>query len=188
MEDEVDRIVSRWKHVRPDLDTAPAEVLQRITRAYGLQSLSFNSVFARYGLTWGEHLVLAALRRAGPPYRMSPTTLFNAMMLSSGAMTNRLDRLEEMGLIGRLADPNDRRGRLVELTPKGLKLVDEAVVAHFANEDRLLEGLTARERATLAGLLKKMLLSEPFQALDPAAKASARRAPSSPARGSRSAR
>jgi DNA-binding MarR family transcriptional regulator len=188
MEDEVDRIVARWKRVRPDLDTRPAEVLQRITRAFGLQSISFNSVFARYGLTWGEHLVLAALRRAGPPYRMNPTTLFNAMVLSSGAMTNRLDGLETMGLIRRLPDPNDRRGRLVELTPKGLKLVDEAVAAHFANEDRLLQGLTDRERTTLASLLKKLLLSEPFQALDPAAKASARRAPSSPARGSRSAR
>jgi DNA-binding MarR family transcriptional regulator len=188
MEDEVDRIVARWKRVRPDLDTSPAEVLQRITRAFGLQSMSFNSVFARYGLTWGEHLVLAALRRAGPPYRMNPTTLFNAMVLSSGAMTNRLDRLEEMGLIRRLPDPNDRRGRLVELTPKGLKLVDESVAAHFANEDRLLQGLSDRERTTLASLLKKLLLSEPFQALDPAAKAASRRAPSSPARGSRSAR
>jgi DNA-binding MarR family transcriptional regulator len=187
VEDEVDRIVGRWKRVRPDLDTAPAHVLQRITRAYGLQSNSFNKVFARYGLSWGEHLVLAALRRAGPPYRMSPTTLFNAMMLSSGAMTNRLDRLEEMGLIRRLPDPDDRRGRLVELTPKGLKLVDESVVAHFANQEGLLKGLTAAERNTLAGLLKKLLLSEPFQALDPAVKASARRAPSSRARGSRSA-
>jgi DNA-binding MarR family transcriptional regulator len=174
VEDEVDRIVARWKRVRPDLDLSPAQVLQRITRASGLQTISFNSVFARYGLTWGEHLVLAALRRAGPPYRMSPTTLFNAMMLSSGAMTNRLDRLEEMHLIRRLPDPNDRRGRLVELTPKGLKLVDEAIVAHVENEDGLLEGLTAAERNTLAGLLKKLLLSEPFQALDPAAKATAR--------------
>ncbi|HYR93363.1 MAG TPA: MarR family transcriptional regulator [Methylomirabilota bacterium] len=188
MEDEVDRIVDRWRAVRPDLDTAPAHVLQRITRAYGLQSMSFNKVFGKYGLTWGEHLVLAALRRAGPPYRMSPTALFNAMMLSSGAMTNRLDRLEEMGVIRRLPDPNDRRGRLVELTPKGLRLVDEAVVAHFANEDRLLKGLTARERSDLAGLLKKLLLSEPFQELDPAAKAGARRAPSSPSRRSRTAR
>jgi DNA-binding MarR family transcriptional regulator len=188
MEDEVDRIVNKWKTVRPDLDTAPAHVLQRITRAYGLQSTSFNKVFARYGLTWGEHLVLAALRRAGPPYRMNPTTLFNAMMLSSGAMTNRLDRLEEMGLIRRLADPDDRRGRLVELTPKGLKLVDEAVVAHFANEDRLLGGLSAKERDTLAGLLKKLLLSEPFQELDPAAKVSSQRASRSASRRSRASR
>jgi DNA-binding MarR family transcriptional regulator len=185
MEDEVDRIVARWKAVRPDLDLSPAEVLQRITRAYGLQAISFNTVFARYGLTWGEHLVLAALRRAGPPYRMSPTTLFNAMMLSSGAMTNRLDRLEEMGLIKRLPDPDDRRGRLVELSPKGLKVVDEAVAAHFANEAGLLKGLTARERTTLSALLKKLLLSDAFQALDPAAKASARRASATSTRGSR---
>jgi DNA-binding PadR family transcriptional regulator len=88
-------------------------------------------------------------------------------------MTNRLDRLEEMGLIRRLADPNDRRGRLVELTQKGRELVDEAVVAHIANEERLLAGLSASERAKLASLLKKLLLSEPFQALDPAARARA---------------
>jgi DNA-binding MarR family transcriptional regulator len=110
------------------------------------------------------------------------------MMLSSGAMTNRLDRLEEMGLVRRLADPDDRRGRLVELTPKGLKLVDEAVVAHFANEDRLLGGLSAKERDTLAGLLKKLLLSEPFQELDPAAKVSSQRASRSASRRSRASR
>jgi DNA-binding MarR family transcriptional regulator len=173
MEDEVDQIVARWNRVRPDLDVSPTHVLQRITRAALLQTMSFNEVFGRYGLTWGEHLVLAALRRAGPPYRMNPTTLFDSMILSSGAMTNRLDRLEEMGLIRRLADPNDRRGRLVELTQKGRELVDEAVVAHIANEERLLAGLSASERAKLASLLKKLLLSEPFQALDPAARARA---------------
>jgi DNA-binding MarR family transcriptional regulator len=173
MEDEVDTIVARWNRVRPDLDVSPTHVLQRITRAANLQTTSFNEVFGRYGLTWGEHLVLAALRRAGPPYRMNPTTLFDSMILSSGAMTNRLDRLEEMGLVRRLPDPNDRRGVLVELTPKGRALVDEAVVAHIANEERLLAGLSATERTKLADLLRKLLLSEPFQALDPAARARA---------------
>ena len=171
MEDEVDAIVARWNRVRPDLDVSPTHVLQRITRAAQLQTTSFNEVFGRYGLSWGEHLVLAALRRSGPPYRMNPTTLFDSMILSSGAMTNRLDRLEAMGLVRRLADPNDRRGRLVELTPKGRELVDEAVVAHVANEARLLAGLSGSERTKLADLLRKLLLSEPFQALDPAARA-----------------
>jgi DNA-binding MarR family transcriptional regulator len=159
--------------VRPDLDASPTHTLQRIVRADLLLAMSFAEVFGRYGLSWGEYLVLAALRRAGPPYRLNPTTLFNSVILSSGAMTNRLDRLEEMGLVRRLADPNDRRGRLVELTMKGRELVDEAAGEHLANEERLLNGLSASERARLAYLLRKLLLSEPFRALDPATRGSA---------------
>ena len=165
--DEIDRIVAEWNRERPDLDVSPAETLQRITRLALLQSASFAQVFARHGLTWGEYLVLAALRRAGPPYQMNPTKLFNSVILSSGAMTNRLDGLEAMGLVRRLADPNDRRGRLVELTAKGRRLVDKAVVDHLANEDGLLEALNATDRERLAELLRKLLLSERFQALDP---------------------
>src|SRR3981081_2798113 len=129
MEDEGDTIVARWNRVRPGLDVSPTHVLQRITRAANLQTTSFNEVFGRYGLTWGEHLVLAALRRAGPLYRMTPLPLFDSMILSSGAMTNRLDRLEEMGLVRRLPDPNDRRGVLVELTKAGQKAWQESTGA-----------------------------------------------------------
>ena len=168
MEDEIDRIAAQWQRVRPDLDVSPTHTLQRITRADVLQTQSFTEVFARHGVTWGEYTVLAALRRAGPPYRMNPTTLFNAVILSSGAMTNRLDRLEELGLVRRLPDPTDRRGRLVELTTKGRALVDKAVVEHLANEQRLLSGLSASERTRLAELLRKLLHSEPYRALDPA--------------------
>jgi DNA-binding MarR family transcriptional regulator len=171
VEDEVDRIVAQWSSVRPDLDVSPTHTLQRITRAGLLQTISFTEVFERHGISWGEYLVLAALRRAGPPYRMNPTTLFGSVILSSGAMTNRLDRLQEMGLIRRLPDPNDRRGRLVELTAKGRELVDKAVVEHLANERRLLSGLSAPERRNLAELLRKLLLSEPFRALDPTQRA-----------------
>src|SRR4051794_20831227 len=114
--DEVDRIVEQWNRERPDLDASPTHTLQRITRLSLLQGLSFASVFAPYGLSFGEYLVLAALRRAGPPYRMNPAQLFNAVILSSGAMTNRLDRLEAMGFVERQPDPTDRRGRLVVLT------------------------------------------------------------------------
>jgi DNA-binding MarR family transcriptional regulator len=99
---------------------------------------------------------------------MNPTRLFNAVLLSSGAMTNRLDRLEQVGLVERLPDPNDRRGRLVALTERGLELVDTVVVDHLANEDRLLTALDAAERQQLAGLLRKLLLSPPFRELDPA--------------------
>ena len=108
--DEIDRIVEQWEQSRPDLDVSPTHTLQRITRLSLLQGVSFARVFAPYGVSFGEYLVLAALRRAGPPYRMNPTTLFNSVILSSGAMTNRLDRLEAMGLVAREADP-DRPAR-----------------------------------------------------------------------------
>jgi DNA-binding MarR family transcriptional regulator len=164
--DEIDRLVAEWSRERPDLDTSASHTLTRITRLALLQQASFAPVFARYGLTWGEHLVLAALRRAGPPFRMTPTTLSSSLLLSSGAMTNRLDRLEGMGLVRRLPDPTDRRGRLVELTAKGRRLVDQAVVDHIADEDKLIAPLSRAERQRLAGLLRKLLLSEPFRALD----------------------
>jgi DNA-binding MarR family transcriptional regulator len=166
--DEIDRIVDDWHRVRPDLDVSPTHTLQRITRLGLLQGASFAKVFAPYGISFGEYLVLVALRRAGPPYRMNPTALFNAVILSSGAMTNRLDRLEAMGLVERLPDPTDRRGRLVALTDRGLELVDAAVVDHLANEERLLAALDADEREQLADLLRKLLMSEAFRELDPA--------------------
>jgi DNA-binding MarR family transcriptional regulator len=167
--DEIDRIVEQWNRTRPDLDVSPTHTLQRITRLSLLQTVSFARVFARHGVSFGEYLVLAALRRAGPPYRMNPTRLFNAVILSSGAMTNRLDRLEAMGLVERQPDPTDRRGRLVALTDRGRELVDAAVVDHLENEERLLGALDAGERDQLAGLLRKLLLSPPFHELDPAA-------------------
>ena len=166
--DEIDRIVSQWNEVLPDLDVTPTHTLQRVTRVSMLQGASFARVFAPYGISFGEYLVLAALRRAGPPYRMNPTALFNSVILSSGAMTNRLDRLEAMGLVERLPDPTDRRGRLVALTDRGLELVDTSVIDHLENERRLLGALDADEQEQLAGLLRKLLLSEPFQELDPA--------------------
>jgi DNA-binding MarR family transcriptional regulator len=167
--DEIDRIVEQWNQERPDLDVSPTHTLQRITRLSLLQAVSFARVFARYGVSFGEYLVLAALRRAGPPYRMNPTKLFNSVILSSGAMTNRLDRLEELGLVERQPDPTDRRGRLVALTDRGRELVDAAVVDHLENEQRLLGALDAGEREQLAELLRKLLLSPPFGELDPAA-------------------
>jgi DNA-binding MarR family transcriptional regulator len=166
--DEIDRIVEQWNRERPDLDVSPTHTLQRITRLALLQGVSFVRVFGPYGISFGEYLVLAALRRAGPPYRMNPTSLFNAVILSSGAMTNRLDRLEAIGLVERQPDPTDRRGRLVALTDRGRTRVDAAVVDHLENEQRLLGALDAGEREQLGGLLRKLLLSPPFRELDPA--------------------
>ena len=167
--DEIDRIVEQWNRERPDLDASPTHTLQRITRMSLLQGVSFARVFAPYGISFGEYLVLAALRRAGKPYRMNPTSLFNSVILSSGAMTNRLDRLEAMGLVERQPDPADRRGRLVALTERGGELVDAAVVDHLENEHRLLGALDSEERAQLAELLRKLLSSPRFRELDPAA-------------------
>jgi DNA-binding MarR family transcriptional regulator len=176
-EDEIDRIVGQWNVVRPDLDVSATHILQRVTRLSLLEEASFAQVFARHGLTWGEYLVLATLRRTGPPYRMNPTALYGSVILSSGGMTKRLDRLERAGLVERLPDPEDRRGRLVALTDRGLALVDAAVVDHLANEEGLLGALSASERRSLSDLLRKLLASDPFRELDPA-----RRAPDSRAR------
>lgn len=167
-EDSIDRIVSQWNRERPELDVSPTHVLQRITRLYLLQSASFAEVFGRYGLTFGEYEVLAALMRSGAPHRMKPSELVGALVLSSGAMTNRIDRVEQAGLVERLPDPDDRRGTLVALTEKGRRVVDDAVLEHLANEERLLGALSAGERRQLTGLLRKLLTSAPFVALDPA--------------------
>jgi DNA-binding MarR family transcriptional regulator len=152
----------------PELEAGRKAAIQRITRLSLLQAGSFARVFARHGISFGEYLVLAALRRAGPPYQMNPTRLFNSIVLSSGAMTKRLDRLESMGLVERDLDPKDRRGRLVTLTDRGRALVDAAVVDHLQNEERLLAALDPEEREDLARLLRKLLLSPPFRELDPA--------------------
>jgi len=167
-QDVIDRIVEQWGRERPDLDVSATHVIQRITRLYLLQTASFAAVFARYGLSFGEWEVLAALRRSGPPHRLNPTALYAALVLSSGAMTNRIDRLEKAGLVERLPDPEDRRGTLVSLTRQGMLVCDEAQRDHLANEERLVEGLSAPEREELTHLLRKLLGSPAFQALDPA--------------------
>src|ERR1700736_5604158 len=155
VKDAIDRIVHECNRERPTLDVSVTHVLQRITRLYLLQSASFAEVFNRYGLTFGEYEVLAALVRSGPPHRLKPSDLVAALVLSSGAMTNRIDRVEAAGLVERPPDPDDRRGTLVALTGKGRQVVDEALLAHLANEERLLTALSTRERRQLADLLRK---------------------------------
>lgn len=165
--DAIDKIVEQWARERPDLDVSSTHVLQRVTRLYLLQSTSFAQVFEPFGLTFGEYEVLAALMRSGPPYRLKPVDLIASLVLSSGAMTNRIDRVEALGLVERLRDPNDRRGVLVSLTDRGRELASRAVEAHLANEERLLGALDPAERSQLSGLLRKLLTSEPFAARDP---------------------
>lgn len=133
-------------------------VLGRLNEASSLIARErLAPLFARFGLQSGEFDVLATLRRSGAPYALTPTALYEATMVTSGAMTNRLDRLEQSGLIMRGPHPNDRRGVVVQLTGKGLALIDEALTAHVANEHGILSSLTRQEQDTLARLLEKLI-------------------------------
>ena len=149
--DRAAKAVEQWKRERPDLDVSPMLVLGRLNEASSLIARErLAPLFARFGLQAGEFDVLATLRRSGQPYALTPTALYEATMVTSGAMTNRLDRLEKAGLILRGPHPNDRRGIVVQLTEKGLALIDEALTAHVANEHEILAGLSSAERETLA--------------------------------------
>ena len=156
--DAVDRIVAAWRAERPDLDPSPIGVVGRVSRTSVRLQRRLDEVFAQHGLQPGGFDVLATLRRSGPPYRMSPSQLHRQLMIASGSMTARLDRLEEAGLVAREPDPDDRRALLVTLTPAGFERIERAVVDHLANEQRLLAALDAEERETLAALLRKLLL------------------------------
>lgn len=158
-QDQVDFILKQWFRERPDLDPSPMGVIGRISRASRYIDQFLQQNFAQFGLNSGEFDVLATLRRHGAPYQLTPTALLNALMLSSGAMTNRLDRLEKGGYIERKPHPHDRRGTLVTLTNQGLEVIDAVVVAHIAHEQQILSSLTADEQQALADLLRKLLLS-----------------------------
>lgn len=158
-EDHVSRILAQWAVERPDLDSAPMGVIGRVSQLALVIQRELIPVFAQFDLThWGFDM-LATLRRAGTPYCLSPTELFRSLMVTSGTMTNRIDRLEERGLVRRTPDPEDRRGILVELTERGRELIDRVLPIHVANEARLLQALTPAEQQTLAELLSKWLIS-----------------------------
>ncbi len=157
MRDAVDDILDQWRRHRPDLDYAPVEAVLRIQRAARHLDRAIESGLHDLGLTPGGFAVLSALRRAGPPHELRPADLLSDTLSTSGAMTNRLDRLEDAGLVRRVSDPSDRRGVLVRLTTEGRALTDQAVAAHVANEARLLAGLAPGERDELARLLRRLL-------------------------------
>jgi DNA-binding MarR family transcriptional regulator len=158
-EDHVDRVIAQWALERPDLDLAPVAVVARLGRAARYVDHGLESEFAAHGLSRASWDVLASLRRAGSPYRLSPTELYRALMRTSGAITHRMLRLERAGLIRRLPEPRDGRSMLVELTAEGRRLVDRVAPLHLENERRLLSPLTEREAIELARLLKKLLLA-----------------------------
>ena len=157
--DLVDEILAQWRKERPDLDASPMGVIGRVARLYKYFQKSLADVFAEYGLNPGEFDVLATLRRSGEPYQLTPTELYNSMMVSSGTMTNRIDKLEKMGLVERLADERDRRGTLISLTDKGFELIEQAVNAHVENGHRLLSALERKELDDLARLMRQLLVS-----------------------------
>ena len=156
--DSVDAMLEQWRRERPDLDVSATGVLGRISRIGALVEQSMDRVFEQHGLTTADFIVLAALRRSGKPYRLTPTALSRSMMVSSGGTTKRLDRLETRGLVRRDPDPADRRGTLVTLTDAGLKTIDIVESENVQNEKRLLAPLTRSQRAELTQLLRELLL------------------------------
>ena len=155
--DFTDRILGRWSELHPDVDLAPLQVTGRLARMGQLLANREEAVFAEFGLNRGEVGVLAALRSAGPPHRLSPGRLGRGLMLSSAGVTSRLDRLERRGLVARHPDPDDRRGVIVELSGRGTELVDGAVAATAARDRDLLDALSATEARQLEALLRKVL-------------------------------
>ncbi len=162
MIDEVDRIVEAWRRERPDLDVAPLSVLSRVTRLSRHLDLARRTAFARHQLEVWEFDVLSALRRSGAPYQLSPGTLVAQTLVTSGTMTNRIDRLAERGLVERLPAPADRRGVLVRLSEEGRARVDAAMEDLLRVEGELLAGLDPQDRRTLADLLRVVV--SPFEA------------------------
>jgi DNA-binding MarR family transcriptional regulator len=155
--DHVDEIVGQWKRERPDVNTAALATFGRLFRIAQLADAEFAPALREHGLQPGGFNLLAALRRAGPPYELNPTELMRATLVSSGGMTKRLDRLEEAGLVKRSPDPGDRRGTRIRLTRTGKAVIDKTLDVHVANEERLLRALSPSERRKLDGLLRTLL-------------------------------
>jgi DNA-binding MarR family transcriptional regulator len=156
-DDPTDRLLTGWDEARPDLEVGALQVTARLSRIGPHLARRQEEVFSRFGLNRGEVGALSALRISGPPHRLSPTRLARGLMLSSAGVTSRIDRLERRGFVRRLADPNDRRGVIIELTDEGLAVVDGAVAANSASDRQLLERLDPQEVAQLEGLLRKLL-------------------------------
>ncbi|MFD0900402.1 MarR family winged helix-turn-helix transcriptional regulator [Actinomadura sediminis] len=158
-QDGVDVIIREWRAVRPDLDCSPMAVIGRLSRVSRLLERALKDEFARHGLEPWEFDVLATLLRSGPPHVLTAGELSSAAMVSSAALTNRVDRLLEKGLVDRQVDPAHRRRVLISLSEQGLRLANEVVEQHLANERRLLDGLAADERDQLTTLLRRLLIS-----------------------------
>lgn len=157
--DHVDRLRAQWSRELPDLDTEPMAILGRIYRISNLVRPGIEATFAGFGLDRGEFDVISTLRRSGPPYRLTPTELYRQLMISSGGLTHRLDRLEKGGLVRREKSPQDGRSFLVALTEEGLARAEAAFRADMADEMSHLERMPARRRRILADLLRELALA-----------------------------
>ncbi len=157
--DAVDAIVDQWRQERPDLDSGAKQITGRVIRLAALFQAAYAQAFIPLGLNDGDYGVLAALRRAGAPYRLTPTDLARHQMMTSGGMTAAVDRLERKGFVTRLANPDDRRGSLVELTEEGRGVVDRAMELQAEVEARMVGALDVTERKALEELLRKLVLS-----------------------------
>jgi DNA-binding MarR family transcriptional regulator len=158
MQDEVDRLVEAWHNERPDLDVQPLHVLSRVSRLARHLDRARRAVFVAHDLEPWEFDVLTALRRAGSPYQLSPGQLLRATLVTSGTMTNRIDRLAAAGLVERHPDPQDKRGVQVRLTYAGQTRVDAAFADLLRREHDILNGLSPAERESLTGLLRALLI------------------------------
>lgn len=156
--DEVDRIVDAWERERPDLDFAPLQVLSRVGRLSRHLDRARRTAFSASALESWEFDVLSALRRAGKPYQLSPKSLLQQTLVSSGTMTNRIDRLMERGLVERRTDPHDGRGILVTMTADGRTRVDTAISVLLDSERELLDALSNSDQERLSSLLRKLSL------------------------------
>lgn len=159
MEDAVDRILGQWRRERPDIedDLWPMGLVGRVQRLDRILDRELKAFYAKRDLELWEADVLLTLRRAGAPYALTPGALLKAAMITSGAMTNRIDRLEAKGLVLRSPGADDRRSVRVQLTPRAIELIDEFFAEHIANEARMFAALTAGEREQLAALLRTAL-------------------------------
>lgn len=159
-QDRLDHILMQWQRESPQLNAAPLAVVGRVLRIARLLEKHRETVLAAYGLNVWSFDVLATLRRQGPPYQLKPTDLYSLLMLSSGAVTNRIDRLEQDGIVARLRDPGDRRGVIVQLTDKGIRLSNQVMPVLFEKEQALLaQFATEQECETLVRLLRQFLVS-----------------------------
>jgi DNA-binding MarR family transcriptional regulator len=156
--DEVDDLITAWRSQRPDLDVEPLQVLSRVSRLARHLDIARRGAFAAHGLESWEFDVLSALRRAGPPFKLTPGALLRATLVTSGTMTNRIDRLTDSGLVYREPDPRDRRGVLVTLSDRGRDVVDAAFTDLLDREQALLARLGQEERRVLSALLRTLLI------------------------------
>ena len=154
--DRIDRLIAEWRTERPELDAAPMAVVGRLLSIGRRLEARANAALRPLGLHYTDLDVLATLRRGGRPYRRTPTELRDSVLITSGAMTACLDRLERNGLVSRVADPEDRRSSAAELTTEGRKLIDRAIAIRFEEAAASLTALSESERARLGSLLKKL--------------------------------